>query len=174
MDINTDPVCVRTMDPDIVLINNQGLDVTLAQVTQISMAPVTVLPINMQIGPRCWFKPLILACLLIISSQTLTTVGPLIKTWPKATAWARTSPWYFVAIQGTRTFKVSAAAWPSHPHLASGEGPDCGYLHCLWCYQETRMSNLTLVTDEPQTQTWFYSTTLAQLSPWSQVTAQFL
>lgn len=30
MDINTDPVCVRTMDPDIVLINNQGLDVTLA------------------------------------------------------------------------------------------------------------------------------------------------
>lgn len=30
MDINTDPDYDRTMDPDIVLINNQGLDVTLA------------------------------------------------------------------------------------------------------------------------------------------------
>ncbi|KAL6036887.1 hypothetical protein STEG23_013887, partial [Scotinomys teguina] len=60
MDINTDPSCSRTMDPDMTLSSSLGLEITMAPVvteaTQISMALVTAQAHGHQYGFRIVLK----------------------------------------------------------------------------------------------------------------------
>lgn len=64
LDINRDPSCGRTTDPDMVFSSSPGLDATMAQmssqVTQISMAPMALwlLDTNMTTGSGLDHRPL--------------------------------------------------------------------------------------------------------------------
>ena len=90
IDINTDPKCSRTVDPDIALISSLGLDDTMAwvaaQVTQVSVALAEACPLDFNKASGCSADPRLPCSLwwqhrLHTASQTLAVVGLCTQTW---------------------------------------------------------------------------------------------
>lgn len=141
MDVNTDPSYGWAMDPDMVLRNSLGPDVTIVLFDSVSYfdgcgsnSPVVLEPPH---GSRCGPRSLASTLPLMAIGASDISDDPdcgraLDPDMALAIAQACATPWSCVVAHVTQHVVGSAVVEPSGTKKATGRGPDHGYQCGFW------------------------------------------
>lgn len=169
-EINTDPSCDKTIDPDTALWHCSCLEVTMVLcgyiTTKICMDPVTVWPLDVNMpsgGCPDWSIHMLFSANTDHDYHHRPRVGQWTKTRSSAATWALIFAWQCRSLQISITL---VAACLLDISMASGGSAYYDHLYDLLWYHKPWTSTQTLPAVGPEIQTWLLAAAWAWMSPW--------